>query len=162
MREVNCAGAQPRQFVKLAGARALRDVPTPLPCCQVSRSPRPPRRAAWISPRPAVRGWIGAQLMLLILTHSPGAWLKPRPGLGSQVWPFATSLHLSPRAALGPRRCHPRRPAALIHSRRPRRPIALVVAALDASTPPPSRPRRRRPCRAGHAGSNGVPGFACE
>ena len=46
-------------------------------------------------------------------------------------------------AALGPRRCHPRRPAALIHSRRPRRPIALV-APLPLS-PPPSTPRRRRP-----------------
>ena len=115
---------------------------------------RPPRRAAQISARPAVRGWIGAQLVLLLLTCSPRG-VALATALVRVAGVALRHVAALVAAALGPRRSSlppssPRRPHT--YSRRPRRPTALVAAALDASTPPPStpppsHPRRRRPRR---------------
>ena len=115
---------------------------------------RPPRRAAQISARPEVRGWIGAQLVLLLLTCSPRG-VALATALVRVAGVALRHVAALVAAALGPRRSSlppssPRRPHT--YSRRPRRPTALVAAALDASTPPPwtpppSHPRRRRPRR---------------
>ena len=100
---------------------------------------RPPRRAAQISARPAVRGWIGAQLVLLLLTCSPRG-VALATALVRVAGVALRHVAALVAAALGPRRCHPRRPAALIHI------AAALVAPLPLS-PPPSTPRRRRPRR---------------
>ena len=93
--------------------------------------------------------------MLLLLTHSPGgvALATPLVRVAGVALRHVAALVA---AALGPRRCHPRRPAALIHIAAalvaPLLPLSPPPSSLDASTPPPStpppsRPRRRRPRR---------------
>ena len=107
---------------------------------------RPPRRAAQISARPAVRGWIGAQLLLLLLTCSPRG-VALATALVRVAGVALRHVAALVAAALGPRRSSPppsspRRPHT--YSRRPRCPTAaLVAAALE----PPSTPRRRHPRR---------------
>ena len=111
-----------------------------MPCCPVSQPGLRAEQHRFRHAQQSEVGWIGAQLLLLLLTRSPRgvALATPLVRVAGVALRHVAALVA---AALGPRRCHPRRPAALIHI------AAALVAPLLPLSPPPSTPRRRRPRR---------------
>ena len=115
-------------------------MPTPLPCCPVSQPGLRAEQHRFRHVQQSEVGWIGAQLLLLLLTCSPRG-VALATALVRVAGVALRHVAALVAAALGPRRCHPRHPAALIHI------AAALVAPLLPLSPPPSTPRRRRPRR---------------